>query len=277
MNNKIISIALTLCTLVTFSSFTIKNESPNLPDDDKYKVIKVNGQIQIKKTGKNLSQGDEFAPNTPLDFKTSESRAAVISSTKGRFVLTADNNNSKGSNLVPAMNSVATRSGAIINMIDLKNVFSDNYVIIEEVRMKIGKDAFPMIKDEKFFYVDYEYNGEVISKMLKFSNDTLILSKADIFIIDGKPIENPYTIELKLYYRNEVKEESTPINSFNAIFPETDALIQELKIILDEMAKKTEKQKLEDVISYINEFYGKPDKDNVKSFLSSHFNLAVKD
>jgi hypothetical protein len=277
MINRITFFAFALIFWVATSSFIIKNENPNLPDDDKYKVIKVNGQIQIKKTGKNLSQGDEFAPNTPLDFKTTESRAAVISSSKGRFVLTADNNSSKGSNLVPAMNSVATRSGAIINMIDLKNVFSDNYVIIEEVRMKIGKDAFPMIKDEKFFYVDYEYNGEVISKMLEFSNDTLIMSKSDIFKIDGKAIENPYSIEIKLYYRNELKEESTPINTFNAVFPEKDALKQELKIILDEMAKKTEKQKLDDVLSYINEFYGKPDKDNVKSFLSSNFNLVVKD
>ena len=115
------------------------------------------------------------------------------------------------------MNSVATRSGAIINMIDLKNVFADNYVIIEEVRMKIGKDAFPM-NDETFFYVNYDYNGEEISKMLKFSNDTLIFSKADIFVIDGKAIENPYSIEIKLYYRNELKEESTAINTFNAVF-----------------------------------------------------------
>jgi len=277
MINRITFFAFTLSIWVVASSFANRNENPNLPDDDKYKVIKVNGQIQIKKTGKNLSQGDEFATNTALDFKTTESRAAVISSSKGRFVLTADNNSSKGSNLVPAMNSVATRSGALINMIDLKNVFSDNYVIIEEVRMKIGKDAFPMIKEEKFFYVDYEYNGEVISKMLKFSNDTLIMSKSDIFKIDGKAIENPYSIEIKLYYRNELKEESTPINTFNAVFPEKNALKQELKIILDELAKKTEKQKFDDVLSYINEFYGKPDKENVKSFLITHFNLVVKD
>ena len=80
-----------------------------------------------------------------------------------------------------------------------------------------------------------------------------------------------------MYYRNELKEESTPINTFYAVFPEKNALKQELKIILDEMAKKTEKQKLEDVLSYINEFYGKPDKENVKSFLTTHFDLFVKD
>lgn len=266
-----------LVTLV--SSFTNTNDRTNLPDDDKYKVIKVNGQIQIKKTGKNLSQGDEFAPNTPLDFKTAESRAAVISSSKGRFILTADNN-SKGSNLVPAMNSVATRSGAIINMIDLKNVFSENYVIIDEVRLKIGKDAFPMVEGEKFFYVEYEYNGEVIPKILKHSIDTLILSREEIFIIDGKVVENPSVAEFKLYYRDETKGdlgESTPISTFNAVFPDTKSLKGEVKIILDELAKKTEEQKLEDVLSYINEFYGKPDKDNVKSFLSAQFGLDLKD
>jgi biopolymer transport protein ExbD len=269
-----------LLSFLMFSdSFAMENTQSNLPDDDKYKVIKVNGQIQIKKTGKNLSQGDEFAPNTPLDFKTAESRAAVISSSKGRFVLTADNN-SKGSNLVPAMNSVATRSGAIINMIDLKNVFSENYVIIDEVRLKIGKDAFPMVEGEKFFYVEYEYNGEVIPKILKHVGDTLILSRKEIFTIDGKAVENPSVTELKLYYRDETKGdlgESTPISTFNAVFPDNKSLKEEVKIILDELAKKTEKQKLEDVLSYINEFYGKPDKDNVKTFLSEQFGLALKD
>lgn len=275
---KIFFAALTFTFLLGISSFTIEKEGTNLPDDEKYKVIKVNGQIQVKKTGKNLSQGDEFAPNTPLDFKTTDSRAAVISATKGRFVLTADNN-SKGSNMVPAMNSIATRSGAIINKIDLQNAFSNNYVIIDEVRMKIGKDAFPM-NAEKFFYVEYEYNGEVIPKMLKFSNDTLIISKSDIFVIDGKPVESPYSTEIKLYYRDETKGdlgESALISTFQAIFPDTKALKDELKIILEAVIKKTEKEKLNDVLAYMNEFYGKPDKENVKSFLLTEFNLVVKD
>lgn len=257
------------------SSFTGSSAKTNLPDDEKYKVIKVNGQIQVKKTGKSLSQGDEFVSNTLLDFKTPESRAAVISPTKGRFVLTADNG-SKGSNLVPAMNSVATRSGALLNAIDLKNAFSNNYVIIDEVRLKIGKDAFPM-NENQFFYVEYTYNGESIPKMLKFSGDTLIISKDDIFMIDGKPIENPASIEFKMYYRDEAKEESSLINSFNAVFPKTDDLKAEVKIILDEMQKKTEKEKLDEVLSYINEYYGKPDKDNVKKFLANQFNLSVKE
>lgn len=267
--------SLVMGIFILASSFIGGTEKSLLPDDEKYKVIKVNGQIQIKKTGKNLIQGDEFASNTALDFKTPESRAAVISPTKGRFVLTASID-SKGSNLVPSMNSVATRSGALLNMIDLQNAFSNNYVIIEEVRLKIGKDAFPM-NDNQFFYVEYTYNGEVIPKMLKFSNDTLILSKADIFTIDGKQVDNPYTAELKLFYRNEAKEESQQISSFNAVFPETESLKTEVQIILNELVKKTEKQKLDEVLSYINEYYGKPDKDNVKSFLAEKFNLIVKD
>lgn len=273
---KKISFLLSVVLLAAIvSSFKNQSKTALVPDDEKYKVIKVNGQIQIKKTGKNLAQGDEFASNMSLDFKTPESRAAVISPTKGRFVLTADNG-SKGSNLVPAMNSVATRSGALLNKIDLQNAFADNYVIIDEVRLKIGKDAFPM-NDDQFFYVEYEYNGEVIPKMLKFSNDTLIISKADIFTIDGKMVSNPYTTQLKLYYRTESKEESLPISTFNAVFPEIDALKEEIKIILDELIKKKDKEKYDEVLSYINEYYGKPDKDNVKTFLSKNFNLVLND
>lgn len=272
MKTLIILSALFLFT----SSFTVNDETVSFtPDEEKYKVIKVNGQIQVKKTGKNLSQGDEFLSNTPLDFKTPDSRAAVISPTKGRFVLSAGTN-SKGSNLVPAMNSVATRSGALLNMIDLQNAFSGKVVIIDELKLKIGKDAFPM-NDDKFFYVEYTYNGEAIPKMLSFSNDTLIFSRNTIFTIDGKQVENPEVSEMKLYYRNETTEESQLIGDFSAVFPDNDALKTELEIILGEMNSNSGNQKLTEVSSYINEYYGKPDKENIKSFLQKQFNIDIKD
>lgn len=262
--------------LVGFISYSFTNKKPLMPDDEKYKVIKVNGQIKNKKSGKDLIQGDEFLSNTPLDFKSPEARAAVISPTKGRFVLTAGNNTSNGSNLVPAMNSVATRSGPILNLIDLQNAFVDNYVIIEEVRLKIGKDAYPM-DDNRFFYIEYEWNGEAIPKMVSFSNDTLIIRKDDLFKIDGKAIENPSSIILNLYYRIDDKNENHKISTFKAIFPKEKELKEEVTIILSELEKKKDKDKFEEVLSYINEFYGKPDKDNLKLWLTDNFKINVKD
>lgn len=255
-------------------SFTIKK--PLTPDDEKYKVIKVNGHIKNKKSGKELAQGDEFLSNTPLDFKSPEARAAVISPTKGRFVLTAGNNTSNGSNLVPAMNSVATRSGALLNLIDLQNAFVDNYVIIDEVKLKIGKDAYPM-DDNRFFYIEYEWNGELIPKMVSFSNDTLVIKRDELFTIDGNAIENPFSIQLNLYYRIDDKNENHKISTFSAVFPNEKDLKDEVTIILNELTKKKDKDKFTEVLSYINEFYGKPDKDNLKLWLADNFRINVKD
>ncbi len=272
--NKLIFFSSVLIFSIAVSSFTSKK--PLVPDDEKYKVIKVNGQIKNKKSGKDLIQGDEFLSNTPLDFKSPEARAAVISPTKGRFVLTASNKTNNGSNLVPAMNSVATRSGAMLNLIDLQNAFVDNYVIINEVRLKIGKEAYPM-DDNRFFYIEYEWNGEVIPKMVSFSNDTLIIKRDDLFTIDGKSVENPFNITLNLYYRIDDKNENHKISTFSAVFPQEKELKEEVTIILTELEKKKDKEKLTEVLSYINEFYGKPDKDNLKLWLADNFKINVKD
>lgn len=262
--------------LVGFISNSFTTKKTLVPDDEKYKVIKVNGHIKNKKSGKDLSQGDEFLSTTPLDFKSPEARAAVISPTKGRFVLTANTTASNGSNLVPAMNSVATRSGALLNLIDLQNAFIDNYVIIDEVRLKIGKDAYPM-DDNRFFYIEYEWNGEAIPKMVSFSNDTLIIKRDDLFTIDGKSVDNPFSINLNLYYRIDDKNENHKISTFKAVFPNENELKEEVTIILSELEKKKDKEKFTEVLSYVNEFYGKPDKDNLKLWLINNFKLNVKD
>lgn len=54
---------------------------------DTYKVIKVTGSILYKKTNKSMLQGDLFPENEQILFKTTDSKAAIISTAKGRFIL----------------------------------------------------------------------------------------------------------------------------------------------------------------------------------------------
>ena len=86
---------------------------------DSYKVIKVDGRIIFQTSGKDMHTGDQFASNEKLNFKSQDSRAAVISKQKGRFVLTPSTKSSSASKLLPAMNNVSSRAGALINAIDL--------------------------------------------------------------------------------------------------------------------------------------------------------------
>ena len=84
---------------------------------------------------------------TALSFITPQARAAVISSLKGRFVLSPSE---KGqTKILPAANNISSRSGALINMIDLKNHFSGEYLVLDEIQLEVGAENFPM--DDPFF------------------------------------------------------------------------------------------------------------------------------
>ncbi|MBX7094562.1 MAG: hypothetical protein K1X56_07580 [Flavobacteriales bacterium] len=239
-----------------------------LPDDEKYKVIKVNGQILVKKSGKPLSTGDELLASTPLDFKTTDSRAAVISPTKGRFVLTAQAETGK-TNLVPGMNNVSSRSGALINVIDLKNHFSGDYLILDHWKLKIGNEAFPQ-SDKNFFFLRFTYNGETINKRLKHDGDSVILERSSIFSIDNKPVDEIQKLECGLYYRKSETNENVSIASFNAIFPALKDLTGEIQIVLDNCASKKTAEKIDEVSAYLNEFYGKTDRDNLVNWMKAN-------
>lgn len=242
-----------------------------VPAADTYKVIKVNGKIIYIKTGSSMKMGDVFAPSTSLKFATAESRAAIISKIKGRFILTAGKSGDR-SNLLPAMNNISSRAGALLNIIDLKNHFQGKYVILGKMKLTIGKDAFPMDKNH-FFYLRFDYNGETINKKLPVEDGKLVLDRKEIYKIDGKAIEDAKIKEMTLYYRDNAKKTSTKINSFNPVFPDVDLLKQELNIIISEYSEKDADKKKSEITSYINEFYGKPDKDNLAEFLKDEFEL----
>ncbi len=71
---------------LAFLSLNVKTEKKAVLAD-KYKVIKVNGQILFQYSKSEMKSGDFFVSGTPLSFATQQSRAAVVSKVKGRFVI----------------------------------------------------------------------------------------------------------------------------------------------------------------------------------------------
>ena len=239
---------------------------------DNYKVIKVDGRIIFQISGKDMHTGDQFNSDEKITFKTDESRAAVISKQKGRFVLTPDAKSSSASNLLPAMNNVSSRAGALINAIDLKNHFNDNYLILDEMELKVGKDAYPMSRDN-FFYLQYSYGEETVPKKLPFHGDTLEFSPKEIFKVDGKQIPVPSKTNVSLYYRDNVNKTSVKISNFNLVVPKNSELIDELKVITEELEGKEADNIRNEVTAYLNEFYGKPQKENLADWLQKNMGM----
>jgi hypothetical protein len=248
-------------------SFMGLDETTKLAASDQYKVIKVDGKIIFQKTKTDMKQGDVFMPGTALDFTTPQSRAAVISNLKGRFVLSAADQGE--TNILPAANNVSSRAGALINLVDLQNHFSGKYLVIGEMRLQLGKEAFPM-DDANFFYLTYMHNDENIRKKLANTDDYLILNKEEIFKIDGKPIEVTEK-EMTLFYRQGT--ESKKIGVFTPVFPDPAGLKGEVEVILSEYADKDAATQIKEITAYLNEFYGSPQKDNLGTWLKAEFNI----
>jgi hypothetical protein len=242
---------------------------------DDYTVIKVNGTIIIKTKGVSLETGTIFSGKEDLLFKTNEATAAVINPVKGRMVLTSENNNLAiaKSNFLPAMYNISSRAGALVNLIDLQNHFKGKYVIVDKLKLPVSSKNYPM--DAKhFFFLRYKYKGEDINKKLSFLGDSLIIDKKSLYAIDGSPIPNPDYTLIKLFYRKGV--ESELISEFDLIFPDSGQLKNEVQIIINGMKDKTTKEKIGEITSYINEFYGKPEQENLSKWLYLQFGLKSK-
>lgn len=242
-------------------------KTEKLATSDQYKVIKVDGQIVFQKTNADMKQGDVFMPGTALDFKTPQSRAAVISNLKGRFVLSASEQGQ--TNILPAANNVSSRAGALINLIDLQNHFSGKYLVIGKMKLQLGSEAFPM-DDQNFFYLTYYHNDELIRKKLVNEGEYLIIDKEEIFKIDGKAIEITEK-EMTMFYRQG--SESKKIGTFTPVFPDMTVLRGEVEVIMAEYADKDAATQIKEITAYLNEFYGNPQKDNLGEWLKSEFNL----
>jgi len=249
----------------------------NVALSQQYRVIRVDGTILLKKTNKPISKGAVISPNEEFIFKSPNARAAVILPGKGRYVLQADNSTDAytKAKLAPAMSNISSRSGAINNKVALRNYFEGKYVIIDKVKIRIPSE-FPM-NDSSFFYISYKYKGETVNKKLSYIDDTLIIDRSELLTIDNKPIPNPYITDMKLIYLTKDREENSIknifINKFNPVFPKPEELKEEIAIILDSMSDKSREQKINEVFSFINDFYGKPDKKNLEIWLKKEFGL----
>lgn len=252
-----------LCSALTLALlFTSANSAK-----DEYKVIKVIGEIVYKTSGNQMGTGDVFSTDTQIKFVTTGSRAAVISNLKGRFVLAPPSATQK-TNLVPSVNSISSRSGAIVNALDFNKHFQGDYLILNKVEVPVSAQNYPQ-NENNFFFVSYDYQGEKIMKRLPLGNGNVILNQKEIFVVDGKDIQ-PFNTQMHLYYRDAVQKENKSLASFDAVFPNQELLRKEVAVILEEYKNTTPEMQYDQVKGYLNEFYGKPVDANLKEWMEGN-------
>lgn len=244
--------------------------------NEKYTIIKVIGTILMQKTGVALASGDVIFANDPVVFKTPEAKASVMSSEKGRMVLSADGLVDKQitvkSSLIPPMSNIASRKGPILSISDVQNYFSGEYLLLNQANVKISKHIFPM-NDSSFFFLTYMHNGQEVNKKLDFKDEILQIKRSELFQVDGKPI--PYADRNKVKVGYYSGKQSLLINEMELITPDTDAFYKEVELCIKQNNKSEGKAILEDVVSFANEFYGKTDREQIKSLLTQKFGVQL--
>lgn len=242
-----------------------------------YKVITVNGEIVATKANLTLKNGLEVKSDDNFNFVRPNSRAALINSDYGRIVLTENNVDDAFSKaaFAPPISTVSARGANIATLPDLKNFFSGDILVIDEMKQKISPSLFQMDND-RYFFLRFTYEDEAINKKLGFFQDSLVINYDEILVIDDKTIEHPEGIsQVALYYYDSSKDipESILINEFNFVFLKTAELKDEVKTIIDEFRVKGYDVVLAEVYDYLNSFYGTIDKIDMEKWLTNNFDI----
>jgi len=240
-----------------------------------FKVIHVNGNIVVESTQKSLVRGNAFKASEQFLYKSNNAKAVVVNTKIGkRYILKGDAGSTyRKVNLIPSMNNISSRGGALNNRLDLKNHFQGEYVILDALKAKINSQVFPM-DDSHFFYIRYLYKGEQISKKLNYNKDTLIIDKESLLKVDGKPILNEDITDMELFYYSKDGENVTSSlisSSFYPVFPDNNNLKEEVEILISTLKNKDKDYVIEQIAGYISEVYGKPNKENIKSWYERNF------
>lgn len=275
MKNVINLSAIALLVVGGLSMMLDTNEAYKDLASDSYKVIRVNGKIEFVKTKSSMKQGDNYVVGTGINFSTDKDRAAIINKVKGRSILQPSK---KGKPIVlPAANNINSRSGALINKIDIMNHFSENYLVIGKMMVEVS--AAKYVQNEKnFFYLAYQYKknpedeGELIRKKIPFQGNKMILDRSEIFMVDNQPVP-VQDVEMSLYYMDGGSNSGEKLAKFNPVFPDLENLKSEILIILAESSENTKEGKIREITAYLNNFYGKPQKENVTTWLESEFDI----
>lgn len=251
-----------------------------------YHVLNVKGSIKRKKDGKMLVAGDQINGQDEVIFTTPDAIAAVVSNLKGRFVLKAPGNSKPGPDgfitafaqqyLTPSHNSLSSRSGALITLIDFQNTFVKNPFLVlgNSTQIEVSSGMFRLDKDHDFF-VRYTWEGDAINKLLPKNGVRFTLSRDSIYRVDGKSIDPKDVNDMELCFYNHSSERTTVIGKMNITFA-TDAMIFTGVQTLVKVCKQNHMERTEiitEIGRYLTENYGTPTDENLETWVSKRFEL----
>jgi len=218
-----------MCRLKMFFVFVFVFVYVSSIAQNNYYVLNVKGNVKVKKNGIALKTNDQISDRDILVFGSISDMVAVISTKNGRMIIKPKPTEKSselvalvGELLTPGTGRLSTRAGKITNAIELKKFFvEDSIALLGTAKVWVSPAAYPM-NNENFFFVRYNWNGEIINKKLNFDGDSIIISKEAIYKIDGISINQEEAVEPVFYYKKG--SQVTPLGGFTILFPEEGSL-----------------------------------------------------
>ncbi len=248
---------------------------PTITSAQSYTAIHVIGDIYLPAKDAMLKRGDRIAESEQLEFRSADAKAAMLSSTRGRYVIQpggADNADAGNLSFVlssvitPARGQMSTRAGGINNKLDFEKKLGEQPVawLGDELSYEVSPTAYP-INDNQFFYANYQYRGESINKRLLAENNTLLLLKSQFFAVDGQPIDPSAVSQMVLYYYDMAEETATEITDMKLV-PVSDEALTALQ---EAVADLPEENRIAALTEYVNSLYGMASAEQVQKALTA--------
>lgn len=239
-----------------------------------YQVIKVKGHIVNKRTGEQLITKSQFSSEDALSFSSENDRLALIDEHKRSFIA-RPKNNEKGYILQPIRSKLGTRPGKILSYIEFVEYLSGRDFLILGGQTTLEINAPDLQPDDKhFFYIRYQLEGEAdpINKRLPFQENHVVLSKKDLFTVDGQSVSPVKASQFQLFFYDSEQKKSLKINDLQLVFPDEQVLTAEIEVIRSRFhASENQQHALKKAIeNYLIEVYGVPEKGNLDRWFRKH-------
>lgn len=236
-----------------------------------YTVIHVIGEIIDIESNKPLVRGTKLQENSKLQFKNQDSRAAVLSSDRGRFILQPNTMEGEEDDLSyllatvirPVRGKMSSRSGVALSSFNFTSEFTKPTAWISDtIIYNAPEDLFPL-GDKGLFFVRYRYNGEEVNKKLLSEGQNFYFVKSTFFSVDDQPVSPDSISDMQLYYFDTQDKASRQLSDLSLNSVETE----ELKGIYESMKSENKEVSMEEFYYLVKDLFGECNREELAQII----------
>lgn len=281
-------IALILSITLLFVSAPVEAKTTYPNSAEMYHIIHIKGQIYNKTTNTALKVGMKISSNDQIVFKSSDAKAVVLGTKRGRFILSASKAKASGGEFIAFVNSVvsplktnarlSTRGAETEEVMDLEKHFGieteeegvPNFAIIgDSYEFAVATKIYPLDRAQKQGLAAVIRRNDGVQRGIGFGyKGNVITIDRDLFEKKGINVEDVEKISIFKYTPSGI-EKDNPQAIFRPVFIKKENLKAELEAYKDLLALGD--VKTEDLYThlyrYVRDVYGRADESDFRKFL----------